>query len=980
MKLQTAKCTTCGASLKLSQDKAISECSYCKSQIIVSNALDFNKVEVDKSKDIVKYRDNLKKYIKNNSIEEILRVSNQILDILPKDFLATYFAAYAHQVKGEPNYIYEFYSNILEHTPNELETVVEHINKRSDLRDEDRIIKFLSNANSKAIDEYKNNLKIRIEQEDNYADIERDVFICCSSKNEDVVKDIVTKLENDGHTCWVYYRNIRQDSKSYLEDIEKAVKKSNIFLLVSSSQAVASKDVNYEISLARDFDKPRLEFKIDTSERNTNIKDFYKGIKWIDGNKSFDDGINNLLVRILELKNQPKKSNQTTTLVTNNANKKSNKLVLILGAGVLALALLVGFSLNNRSQADNSPPIIQLSGSASMSLNQGDIYNEPGAIVLDNIDIGLNSIISGNVNTNVPGTYTVRYNSIDNAGNRAAEKIRTVTVRPSTADTIKPVIRLNGESSITLEVKSSFNDPLATVSDNKDINVNLITSGVVNTGVVGTYTLRYNAIDNAGNRADEVVRTVRVVDTTRPVVNLIGSSVIRIKVGETYIEPGANITDNYDDKTRIQQTITGSVNISAVGTYTLTYSARDSSGNTSTPVQRLVIVETNSVSSIPAPNTTTTPPTTTTTTTPVNPPTTYNILYILDSSSSSYSTSSFNTTQLPLTLPIPTRAGFNFLGWYESSLFGGNPITQIPIGTNEDKRYFARWTTLNVINYVLNDGILPNNAETTFHAKMLPYNLPIPNRVGYTFAGWFENSNLTGSPVTSIPANTVDNKKYYAKWSLMTIEMALKFNKVTGTIEDYDKNFGSDLVIPKEIDGIAVKIIGREAFKRKDLNSIIIPNSVTHIHASAFEDNYIRNLIIPDSVIGISSSAFFKAGIVNLKIGAGLMSISTSTFEANLIQDLVIPDNISHVYYNSFHNNPISNLKLGTGLRTIGNGSFSSLYRISKLASLTIPSNVTTIYSEAFSGAPLTSITIEGEVNRFNNQWQLIGFPVNLRP
>jgi hypothetical protein len=308
MKLQTAKCTTCGASLKLEVDKAISECAYCKSQIIVSNALDFNKVEVDKSKDIIKYRDNLKKYVRNNSIEEILRVSNQILDILPKDFLASYFAAYAHQVKGEPNYIYEFYSNILEHTPNELEEVVEHINKRSDLRDEDRIIKFLSNSKFYAIDDYKINLKIRIEQEDNYADIERDIFICCSSKNEDVVKELVNKLENDGHSCWIYYRNIREDSKSYLENIEKAVKKSNIFLLVSSSQAIVSKDVNYEISLARNFGKPRLEFKIDTSERNTNIKDFYKGIKWIDGSKSFDDGIDKLLIRILELKNQLKQS------------------------------------------------------------------------------------------------------------------------------------------------------------------------------------------------------------------------------------------------------------------------------------------------------------------------------------------------------------------------------------------------------------------------------------------------------------------------------------------------------------------------------------------------------------------------------------------------------------------------------------------------------------------------------------------------
>jgi hypothetical protein len=271
---------------------------------------------------------------------------------------------------------------------------------------------------------------------------------------------------------------------------------------------------------------------------------------------------------------------------------KTKKLGLIIGAGVLAIALLVGFSLNNRSQADNSPPIIQLSGSASMSLNQGDIYNEPGAVVSDNVDIGLDSIITGNVNTNVPGTYTIKYNATDNAGNRAVEKTRTVTVRPSNVDSVKPVIRLNGDSTITLEVKSTFNDPLATVSDNKDINVNLITSGVVNTGVVGTYTLRYNAIDNAGNRADEVIRTVRIVDTIKPVVTLIGSSTIRVKVGETYTEPGMNVSDNYDSANQIQQTITGSVNISTIGTYTLTYTARDSSGNISLPVSRTIIVET----------------------------------------------------------------------------------------------------------------------------------------------------------------------------------------------------------------------------------------------------------------------------------------------------------------------------------------------------------------------------------------------------
>jgi uncharacterized repeat protein (TIGR02543 family) len=848
MKLQTAKCTVCGASLKLEVDKTISECAYCKSQIIVSNALDFNKVEVDKSKDIIKYRDNLKKYVRNNSIEEILRVSNQILDILPKDFLASYFAAYAHQVKGEPNYIYEFYSNILEHTPDELEEVVEHINKRSDLRDDNRIIKFLSNTKSDAIDNYKIYLKHRIEQEDNYADIERDVFICCSSKNEDVVKDIVTKLENDGHTCWVYYRNIRQDSKSYLEDIEKAVKKSNIFLLVSSSQAVASKDVNYEISLARDFDKPRLEFKIDTSERNTNIKDFYKGIKWIDGSKSIDDGINNLLVRILELKNQPKKSNQTTALVTKYAKKKSNKLALILGAGVLALALLVGFSLTNR--ADTAAPVIQLSGSASMSLNQGDIYNEPGAIVSDNVDIGLDSIISGNVNTNVPGTYTIKYNAIDNAGNRAAEKTRTVTVRPSNVDSVKPVIRLNGDSTITLEVKSAFTDPLASVSDNKDINVNLITSGVVNSGVVGTYTLRYNAIDNAGNRADEVVRTVRVVDTIKPVVTLIGSSTIRVKVGETYTEPGMNVSDNYDLASQIQQTISGTVNISTIGTYTLTYSARDSSGNTSTPITRQVIVETNSVDASRFTNATTF------VTLDINPSigltlnnfdqvlevyginndgvnviaglnikgqTFNNALTSLIQSANtkgyvsstdavligieSNNESKRNTLETSARSIISTQA--NNLGKtiatqvektnldvtkavsIVSGLTPSNAKIKLinDVSTSTNTSYNSN-ATLNIkqlidrkntpstpttpnqpnaatytITYILNSGTNPSGAVTAFNATQLPLTLPVPTRTGFNFQGWYESSTFTGNPITQIPFNTTSNKAYFARWA-----------------------------------------------------------------------------------------------------------------------------------------------------------------------------------------------------------------------
>jgi len=849
MKLQTAKCTVCGASLKLSVDKTISECSYCKSQIIVSNALDFNKVEVDKSKDIVKYRDNLKKYIRNNSIEEILRVSNQILDILPKDFLASYFAGYAHQVKGEHNYIYEFYSNILEHTPDELETVVEHINKRSDLRDKQRITSFLEKIDQSKTQSYLDAYESRQSEEDNFADIPRDVFVCHSSKNLDIAKKVVERLENDGNTCWVSYRNLRpNDTDNYWENIKKAIDKSAIFLVISDLEAMRSKDVQAELSYAQEKVNRKVEFKIDDKPHTQLFKHVFDGIKWIEG-VSLKKGLEALTQRIFEEKEVIKdliSKKQWKGYVQPSyqvMSPKTKKLGLIIGAGVIALTLLVGFSITNLTTIDNTPPIIQLSGSASMSLNQGDIYNEPGAIVSDDVDTALDPLITGNVNTNVPGTYTIRYNATDNAGNRAVEKTRTVTVRASNLDTIKPVIRLNGDSTITLEVKSNFIDPSASVSDNKDINVNLITSGVVNSGVVGTYTLRYNAIDNAGNRAEEVVRTVRVVDTTRPVVTLNGSSTVRIRVGEIYTDPGITVSDNYDDTSRIQQNVTGGVNWSAPGTYTVSFTATDSSGNISLPVNRTIIVENVTIDTTNLNNATTF------VTVEINPSiglalnnndvvtqafsinfdgskvlTNLDLVGVnfntaLTSLIQSANTKGFisSTDAILIGIESNNESKLNSLEiaargilTTQSSNLGKTITTQIEksdldvakatsvvsgltpsnakvklindvsASTNTsynsnatlnikqliDKKTF-NFTNTNVysISYTLNSGTQGVGAPTSFNVAQLPLTLPTPTRSGFNFQGWFESSNFVGNPVTQIPSGTNQDKRYFAKWS-----------------------------------------------------------------------------------------------------------------------------------------------------------------------------------------------------------------------
>lgn len=160
--------------------------------------------------------------------------------------------------------------------------------------------------------------------------------------------------------------------------------------------------------------------------------------------------------------------------------------------------------------ADTVAPVITLTGSATININVGDSFTDPGATATDNVDGNLTSSIAvtGSVNTNAVGSYTLNYNVSDAAGNAATQVSRTVNVTDGTA----PVITLTGSATINLTVGDSFTDPGATATDNVDGNLtsSIVVTGSVNTGTAGSYTLNYNVSDAAGNAATQVSRTVIV--------------------------------------------------------------------------------------------------------------------------------------------------------------------------------------------------------------------------------------------------------------------------------------------------------------------------------------------------------------------------------------------------------------------------------------------------------------------------------------
>ena len=117
------------------------------------------------------------------------------------------------------------------------------------------------------------------------------------------------------------------------------------------------------------------------------------------------------------------------------------------------------------------------------------------------------------------------------------------------------------------------------------ISYYIFTSGsglTISAGDSDFFTINSNT--NSGNNY-----SYDVVDTTAPVITLIGDPTVTLEVGSTYTEQGATATDNYD--TSVSVVIGGdTVDTNTVGAYTVTYDATDANNNAATQVTRTVNV------------------------------------------------------------------------------------------------------------------------------------------------------------------------------------------------------------------------------------------------------------------------------------------------------------------------------------------------------------------------------------------------------
>ncbi len=147
-------------------------------------------------------------------------------------------------------------------------------------------------------------------------------------------------------------------------------------------------------------------------------------------------------------------------------------------------------------------------------------------------------------------------------------------------DTTKPALALKGNPIISIEVFSAYLDEGAVANDSRDGNLTpkIAVSNPVNVSEVGVYTVAYEVKDAAGNRAT-ITRTVKVVDTTAPIITILGNSTSTVELNSNYTDFGATATDNYDGDVTSKIIVSNPVNIKAAGSYNVTYDVEDAAGN-----------------------------------------------------------------------------------------------------------------------------------------------------------------------------------------------------------------------------------------------------------------------------------------------------------------------------------------------------------------------------------------------------------------
>jgi len=215
-------------------------------------------------------------------------------------------------------------------------------------------------------------------------------------------------------------------------------------------------------------------------------------------------------------------------------------------------------SYSQLTNLDFYSPVITILGDNPYSHLRNTPFTDPG-VTLDETSTLVSNVST--VNTNAFGTFGITYVATDGI-NPDTTKVRIVKVGEY------PVVTIEGDNPYTLERYDPYDDEGVDVDANSSVTS---TTSSVNNTAVGAYTVNYTVSNPVFTTFH--TRIVNVVDTTPPVVTILGDNPYTLERFDVYTDPGAT-----GDLGTIVTPDLSNVQNTSIGSFVVVYNATD--GNT----------------------------------------------------------------------------------------------------------------------------------------------------------------------------------------------------------------------------------------------------------------------------------------------------------------------------------------------------------------------------------------------------------------
>ena len=142
-------------------------------------------------------------------------------------------------------------------------------------------------------------------------------------------------------------------------------------------------------------------------------------------------------------------------------------------------------------------------------------------------------------------------------------------------------------------------------------------------------------------------------------------------------------------------------------------------------------------------------------------------------------------------------------------------------------------------------------------------------------------------------------------------------------VDYYEDLCGKSVQIPSSIDGKIVTVIGENAFRDKQLESVTLYYGIKEIKYGAFQNNKITSLKLASSITVIGSYAFYKNSLPSITLPEGLEEIKSYGFANNQLTEVTFPRSLKIIGDRAFAGNKLKNIEFQSN-PTISGASFAN--------------------------------------------------------